>query len=234
MGRFLRLGTHPPEKRARTSARLLPRACSAPSQIIGSGLKAWKIPWQDPEKSVFVFSTRLWGERRLGKRHSDGQRSEVWVCRCELAIRLAASPVIIGLAPDWERLGLAIADVKSEDRQTGGPIESYGRYLNGRGRLPDDDDLGRAVAFFTARTASPPDEPLWRTPQRRRDTARAESLRPGASVGRRVGGDRSPWPVHPGRVGGTGGPGPRRAGPGGAVRFDPAARCADGPGHRGS
>jgi hypothetical protein len=112
-------------------------------------------------------------------------------------------PINTASRPDWARLAKQLRMWKSEDRQAGGPIESYGRYLEwSRAASPDDDDLGRAVAFFTARTASPPDEPLWRT-------LCAAAARPCApnpydlalawAAGWR--GDRQRPPFTPGRVG---------------------------------
>src|SRR5205823_7735286 len=66
--------------------------------------------------------------------------------------------------PDWERLAEQLQNWRCEDRRPGSPVERYSRYLRwSQAVSPDDGDLGRAVAFFTARTASRPDEPLWQT-----------------------------------------------------------------------
>ena len=112
-------------------------------------------------------------------------------------------PINTASRPDWARLAKQLRMWKSEDRQAGGPIESYGRYLEwSRAASPDDDDLGRAVAFFTARTASPPDEPLWRILCAAAARPRAPNpydLALAWAAGWR--GDRQRPPFTPGRVG---------------------------------
>ena len=64
--------------------------------------------------------------------------------------------------PDWAWLDAAVRSWQVEDRRPGGPTERYARYLGWcEVMTPAQDPLALAVAFFTARTALPPDAEQW-------------------------------------------------------------------------